>query len=228
MIFSKLILSSLLLSLPLVGFAQDEQAAPVPKFYVGLAAYSGPYQRFGSSNYNGTDVNIPVQATLGYQLRPRLAVQLGLTYSGYKRDYTYEYDYTDTNTNQINYSTNGTYRLRTFDTSLLLRYTLTRKAAHRFQADLVGGLRLTHQRARQVGTDIYSYINPSQGPRTIIEYDNVYPYNVLSADLGPSFRYRFGQRLEAVGDILFNLPVTGNYHPLESSLALGLRYRFGQ
>ncbi|RZK14558.1 MAG: hypothetical protein EOO56_24690 [Hymenobacter sp.] len=223
----QLILGSLLLGLPLSSLAQDSPPAAAPKFYVGLAAYSGPYQRFGSTNSNGDDVNIPVQATIGYQLRPRLAVQAGLTYSGYKRSYGYEYDYTDTNTNQVNYSTNGTYTLRAFDASLLLRYTLTRKAAHRFQADLVGGLRLTHQRGHQVGTDIYSYVNPGQGPSTIIEYDDVYPYNVLSVDLGPGFRYRFGQRLEAVGDILFNLPVTSNYHRLDSSLSLGLRYHFG-
>ena len=225
--FSRLFLGGLLLGLPLLSLAQDAPPATAPRFYAGLAAYSGPYQRFGSSNTNGTDVNIPVQATFGYQLRPRLAVQIGLTYSGYKRGYGYNYNYIDSNTDQINYSSNGTYTLRTFDTALLLRYTLTRKAAHRFQVDAVGGLQLTHQRGRQVGTDIYSYINPSQGPRTTIEYDNVYPYNVLSVNLGPGFRYRFGQRLEAVGDILFNLPVTGNYHNLDSSLALGLRYHFG-
>lgn len=228
MILSRLILSSLLLGLPLVSVAQAEQPAPIPRLYVGLAAYSGPYQRFGSTNMNGTDINIPVQATVGYQLRPRLAVQLGLIYSGYKRGYHYAYDYTDTNTNQLNYSTNYTYSLRTFDASLLLRYTLTRKAAHRFQADVVGGLRLTHQRGHRVGSDIYSYVNPSQGPSTIVEYDNLYAGNVLSADLGPGFRYRFGQRLEAVADILFCLPVTGNYHHVDSSLALGLRYHFGQ
>lgn len=228
MVFSKIILSSLLLGLPLVSFAQDEQPAPAPKFYMGLSAYSGPYQRFGSTNTNGTNINIPVQATFGYQLRPRLAMQLGLIYSGYKRGYQYDYNYTDTNTNQLNFSTNYTYTLRTFDTSLLLRYTLTRKAAHRFQADLVGGLRLTHQRGHQIGRNIYSYANPSQGPSTIVEYDNLYSANVLSVDLGPGFRYRFGQRLEAVGDILFGLPITGNYHNLDSSLALGLRYRFGR
>jgi hypothetical protein len=228
MIFSRLILGGLLLGSPLISLAQDNPSKAAPKFYVGLALYSGPYQHFGSTNTNGTNVNIPVQATLGYQLRPRLAVQLGLTYSGYKRDYGYEYNYTDTNTNQINYNTNGTYSQRTFDTSLLLRYTLTRQATHRFQVDAVGGLRLTHQRFRQAGSDTYRYVNPSQGPSTTIEYDNVYPYNVLSVDLGPGFRYRFGQRLEAMGDILFNLPVTGNYHNLNSSLALGLRYHFGQ
>lgn len=228
MVFSKLILSSLLIGLPLVSFAQDEQPAPAPKFYVGLAAYSGPYQRFGSSNSNGTDINIPVQATFGYQLRPRLAVQASLTYSGYKRGYEYAYDYTDTNTNQVNHSSNGTYTRRSFDTALLLRYTLTRKATHRFQFDAIGGLQLTNQRFRQAGTDTYKYVNPNQGPSTTIEYNNPYFYNVLSANLGPGFRYRFGQRLEAVADILFSLPITGNHHDLDSSLALGLRYHFGQ
>lgn len=228
MTFYQLTLGGLLLGLPLVGFAQETRSVLAPELYVGVAVYSGPYQRLDFTNIGASNSNIPVQVTVGYQLRPRLAVQLGLAYSGNKYTHEYEYDFTDTNTNQIHYNTTSTYTLRTFDTALLLRYTLTRTSTHRFQTDLVGGFQLTHQRARRVGTDNYSYVNPSQGIPVSVEYDEFYRYNVLNVDLGPSFRYRFGQRLEAVGDLIFNLPVTGNYHGLDSSLALGLRYHFGQ
>ena len=72
-----------------------------------------------------------------------------------------------------------------------------------------------------MGTDTYSYGNPNPGPGTTLEYGNLCPYNALSVDGGSGFR--FGQRLAAVWDILFNSPVTGNYHNIDSALALGLR-----
>jgi hypothetical protein len=154
-------------------------------------------------------------------------VQLGLTYSGYKSKSEYDYDYTDINNYRVNHTSNSAATVRTVNTSLLVRYTLTRQPAHRFQVDLAGGLMLVHQRAHLTSTDFYSYIDYPQAPTSTVENDDSYTYNQLNVNLGPSFRYRFGQRLEAVGDILFNVPVTGNYRRLDSSLALGLRYRFG-
>jgi hypothetical protein len=226
--FTFLTLSSLLLSLPFSSQAQDGQPVPAPKFYVGLAAYSGPYQNF-STNYRSRDnINIPVQATLGYQWRPRLAVQLGLTYSGYKNRFESEHNYIDANTYRTLYKSNTTTTVRTFSTALLMRYTLTRKPAHHFQVDVVGGFTLLHQSLRLTGNETYSYIDYPQSPSTIINHNDSYAHNGLNATLGPEFRYRFGQRLEAVGDILFILPITGNYHDLDSSVALGLRYHFGQ
>ena len=226
--FAFLTLGSLLLSVPLCSQAQDSQPVPASRFYVGLAAYSGPYQNLGSTNRNRNNVNIPVQATLGYQWRPRLAVQLGLTYSGYKNRFESEYSYTDTNTYKILYQGNITTAVRTLSTALLMRYTLTRKPTHRFQFDVLGGLTLLHQGVRVTGNETYSYADYPQSPSTVIDRNDSHPYNSLNATLGPEFRYRFGQRLEAVGDILFYLPITDTYRNLDSSVALGLRYHFGQ
>lgn len=229
MIIPRLILGSLLLGSSLASHAQATEPAIASKFYVGLGVYSGPYQNLGRTNIRDNKYSVPVQATLGYHIRPRLAVQLGLTYSGYKdkSEYDYDYDYTDVNNYRVNRNSNYAATVRTVNTSLLVRYTLTRQPAHRFQVDLAGGLMLVHQRVHLTSTDFYSYIDYPQGPTTTVENDDSYTYNVLNVNLGPSFRYRFGQRLEAVGDILFNVPVTGNYRRLDASLALGLRYRFG-
>lgn len=226
--FTLLTLSSLLLSVPFSSQAQDSQPVPAPKFYVGLAAYSGPYQAFSTTHRYRDNINIPVQATLGYQFRPLLAVQLGLTYSGYKYRFESEYNYIDADTYKILYQSDIATKIRTFNTALLMRYTLTRKPAHHFQFDVLGGLTLIHQGARVTGNETYSYADYPQSPSTIIDRNRSYSYTNLSATLGPEFRYRFGQRLEAVGDILFNLPLTGTYHDLDSSVALGLRYHFGQ
>ena len=226
--FTFLTLASLLLSVPYSSQAQDSQPVLASKFYVGLAAYSGPYQTFSTTYRYRDNINIPVQATIGYQLRPRLAVQLGLTYSGYKNKFEREYDYISIDNYKIHYNGNTITTVRTFSTALLMRYTLTRKPAHHFQFDVVGGLTLMHQGVRLTGNETYSYADYPQSPSTIIEHNDSYPYNRLNASLGPEFRYRFGQLLEVVSDILFNLPITGTYHDLDSSLALGLRYHLGQ
>ena len=225
--FTLLAMGSLLLGVPFWSQAQDSQPVPAPKFYVGLAAYSGTYQNFSATHRYRDNINIPVQATLGYQWRPRLAVQLGLTYSGYKNEFEYEYDYTNIDNYKVHYKGNTLTTVRTFSTALLMRYTLTRKPAHHFQLDVAGGLTLIHQGLRRTGDETYSYVDYPTSPSTIIERNDSYPYTSLNATLGPEFRYRFGQRLEAVGDFLFNLPITGAYHDLNSSVALGLRYRFG-
>jgi hypothetical protein len=84
MLIPRLILGSLLLGSSLTSYAQATESAIASKFYVGLSVYSGPYQNLGRTNTRDNRLSVPVQATLGYQLRPRLSVQLGLTYSGYR------------------------------------------------------------------------------------------------------------------------------------------------
>jgi hypothetical protein len=230
MITSRLILSGLLLNLPFIGFAQDNPHAAAPKFYAGLAIYSGAYHSLGrleapaSINTSSTSTyQLPVQATLGYQLRPRLAVQLGLVYSGHKNDYALANEYTDTNSNKILFNSNGRSTLRHYTASLQARYTLTRKSAHRFQVDVVGGLAYDHQYYRGVGSE--EYTNVSQGTTTVTNHDDTFPYNEVLINVGPSLRYRFGQRLEVVYDLLLNQPL--NRQSNAGSMALGLRYRFG-
>lgn len=215
-------LAALLLGAPLATLAQTADPAPAHRFYGGLAIYEGSNQML-SGFYSGERFNVPVQATLGYQLRPRLALQLGLAYSSAKADYADTYDYVNSNSIPVRYSTSSTSLRRATSASLLARYTLTRRANHRFQVDAVGGLSFYHSFYRVNSTDTYT----SQGTTDVRPYENSGAYNSLQVNLGPSFRYRFGERLEAVGDLLFYTSLTSSYHSLNSALALGLRYRFG-
>ncbi|RZK97853.1 MAG: hypothetical protein EOO62_27375 [Hymenobacter sp.] len=217
--------SALLLSLPLLGHAQATEFAP--RYYVGLAAYSSGYQRLGGNYYQST--SIPVQLILGYQLRPRLAMQLGVTYSGNASDYagigSYYY-HTPATPYYYDYTSHSTWR----NTSLtvLARYTLTRKPTHHVQFDALGGLGVEIQRIS------YSEVrNEFDSTRTIFtrsDFSSRYKENNLLLTAGIGTRYRFSKHLEALLDITFNQGVWGSLpsRRLTSATALGLRYRFGQ
>jgi hypothetical protein len=227
---TRLALAGLLLGSPLLSLAQE--AAPVPRFYGGLGIYTGSHHSLGrlrlppsgsSYSYSKNTFELPVQATLGYQVRPRLAVQLGLIYSGRKSAYASENEYTDVDANTIHYSSNNRSTLRHYTASLQARYTLTRKPDHRFQVDVVGGFSYDHQYYRGIGSQ--EYTNASQGTTIVTNNDDTFPYNESFINIGPSLRYRVGQRMEVVYDFLINQQLTRSYN--SGSMALGLRYRFG-
>jgi hypothetical protein len=222
----RLILGSLLLGSSVTAQAQSAVPVPAPHFYGGLGVYTSSHHNLSSWGTDGT--RIPVQAVVGYQLRPRLAVQLGLAYSGNRDTYDYQYIYSDPGTSTT-YAA-GTYTERSTTTSLLVRYTLTRKLQHRFQADLLGGVKVEHSFFGNAG----AYFNNSQALPTPFDYSSSYNSTLLS--LGASLRYRVVSRLEAVYDLTFDLPVAGGkysnsiYSPkrrTQATMALGLRYRFG-
>jgi hypothetical protein len=52
MVLSRLFLSGLLATAPLLSFAQAA-TAPTPRYYVGLTAYSSAYQSLSSNAYRG-------------------------------------------------------------------------------------------------------------------------------------------------------------------------------
>jgi hypothetical protein len=169
-----------------------------------------------------------VQAVVGYQLRPRLAVQLGLAYSGNRAAYAYSTSYSSYYPSPPSTLIDivGTYSERSTTTSLLARYTLTRKLAHRFQADALGGIKVEYSRYRDVGTTTtHDQATPVV---TTFEYPNTYNSTLLS--LGISLRCRLVSRLEAVYDLTFDQPISRNSpysRRPEATMALGLRYRFG-
>lgn len=216
----QLLCGALLLSAPFASRAQSTNPVPSYRFYGGLALYSGHAQTL---YFHSDQFNAPVQATLGYQLRPRLAVQVGLAYSGNKSNDAYNYSYTDTNANLVSYANTTSYSQRTYTTSVLARYTLTRQAAHRFQVDVLVGPSLAHSTNHFVGTETYT----RQGTTDVVPYNYSSSYNNLLVNLGPSFRYRFGSRFEAVYDVLFNVSLTNSYHSANTAMALGARYCFG-
>ena len=225
---SRFALSGLLAASPLLGLAQATSPAPTPRYYVGLALYASDYQPLGGSYYRG--VTVPVQLTVGYQLRPRLAVQASVAYSSANANYFGLGKYYSGSAAAASpyafFEYHGSTSSRTISTTLLARYALTRQAAHRLQVDVLGGFVQVYQRSTrtQVQTDTDStqtvLVTRSTG-------SEVEQYDLLLA-AGASARYRLGRHLEAVFDVMLNhnlkaSPITG--YP--SATALGLRYRFG-
>ncbi|WP_208132329.1 outer membrane beta-barrel protein [Hymenobacter sp. BT559] len=216
----RLLCSALIVATPLATLAQSTSPPPVYRFYSGMAAYASTTQAVGG--YHGSRYSVPVQATLGYQLRPRLAVQVGLAYSNVKSNNSYTNNYVDSNANLISSVTTSDDMRRVFTTSLLARYTITRQAAHRFQVDALAGPSFTHS----AGRSTYSETATSQGSSSASYSDYSYNYNDLLISAGPSFRYRFGKHLDAMYDVLLNVSLTNSMNG-STAMALGLRYRFG-
>ncbi|WP_167855062.1 outer membrane beta-barrel protein [Hymenobacter wooponensis] len=206
----------LLLTVPLVGLAQT--AEPVPsRFYVGLSAYTSAYQR-GSRQFGGNTLP-PVQATLGYQLHPRLALQAGVAYnvgkgsvSGLSHDF---------NGNIIG-DYRSVYRNATLSISALSRYTLTRTLSHRFQVDALGGFTLEHQTFQNSG-----YYTDTTQPNGANTYDLSSRRNTYLLTVGPSLRYRVSPKVELVGEGTINVEMRAPRN-ITTSGALGVRYRFGR
>jgi hypothetical protein len=219
MFSARLALCGLLLSAPLPGRSQAE--APAPRFYVGLGAYSSYYQRLGHQNFGG--FRLPVQLTAGYQWRPRLAVQLGVAYSGSSNSYSYQGYLVGADGSLSPIGRSGRASDHSTSVSALARYTLTRQLTHRLQFDLLGGLTLEHDRYRDQGS-----LSDSVQTGT---FDNQYSTTVLHAAFGPGVRYRLGSSFELFGDYLFNLCLATSqaYSPgrVTTAGSLGLRYRFG-
>lgn len=226
------ILGGLLLCSSLAGRAQATDPVPAPRFYGGLGVYSSSHHNLSSW---GNGARIPVQALVGYQWRPRLAVQLGFAYSGNRSEYAFSnYSYNYPTPPSTSASVAGTSTERSTTTSLLARYTLTRKLAHRFQADLLGGAKFEYSRYRDTGIETSYDQALTVIAATPYEYPSTYTSVLLS--FGPSLRYRVFSRLDVVYDLTFDFPVSGGkysnsiYSPnrrSQSTMALGVRYHFG-
>lgn len=227
MLLPRLAFGCLLLGSPILSLAQTADPVPVPKFYVGLGAYGSSYQKLGGRPNSGATV--PVQLTVGYQLLPRLAVQVGLAYSGYSDSYAYDGRiYSDPIIPSTYFADNGKYTERNFSASVLARYTLTRKPAHRMQFDLLGGFGLESPHSRSQGTRSDSV----QSSLVATPYTYRFSKNDLLFTLGLSTRYRLSQRFELTYDFTISSVVASDKtYPisrLTGANALGLRYRFGQ
>jgi hypothetical protein len=226
----RLVLCSLLLGAPLLSHAQT--APTLRRYYVGLSAYSSEYQPLSGNYRNG--FTLPVQLTLGYQIRPRLAVQVSVAYSGS----SYEYAdvgkyYTGSGSAASPYAYfeySGKSSTSMTSIGLLGRYTLTRQPTHHLQFDILGGFTLATRRA----TDRYTRTDSdsTRAANVTTNSDIHFQQSNLLLTLGGSARYRFGQHLEGVFDMAANSIVLpdrrGTWSPgITGSAALGLRYRFG-
>jgi len=226
--FLPFVLGGLLAGAALPARAQTPaDTPPAPRFYVGLGAYSSYYQPLGGRPYSG--VSVPVQLTAGWQLRPRLAVQVGVAYSGISDNYAYSTtSYTAAGVPTGSYDVAGTNTERRATATALARYTLTRKPAHRLQIDLLGGLTLEHLSFHGRGTRLESF----QPTPVVAPYDYRFADTSLLLTLGAGLRYRLTQRFELTYDLTFSRAVASDtpslYTNLTSASALGLRYRFGR
>ena len=183
----------------------------------GIPAFS---QGDGVGSY-GVEVKNPY-VYAGYQLRPRLALQLG--YQGQEGGFLSEgYELNGTQKTLLSESRK---RAQTLTFPLLLRYALTRQYLQRVQFDVVGGValsyarvqyyRATYTRSGQV-TDQFSFDR-----RTTDEH----------AIGGLGVGYGFGRRrkLQATVEYVVIQNLSASFKGLGSAQvggSLGLRYRFG-
>lgn len=215
----------LLLSLPLASSAQSAAPTPTPRYYVGLAAYSSKYQYVGGNSWR--ELRVPVQVTAGYQLQPRLAVQLGVAYSQSTFDYSKQ--------GSAGYPPGsliiadkyfGKAIWRHTSVSVLGRYTLLAPSTHRLQADLLGGVALETER-HTVGYQ-YTAIDSTNAVYSSSQNTGGYTYAIWLFTAGLSTRYRVSRHLEAVLDGTINARLASLASTPSLSGALGLRYRFGR
>ncbi|MDQ2772753.1 MAG: outer membrane beta-barrel protein [Bacteroidota bacterium] len=199
-------------------------AAPL-RFYVGLGAYHSNYQNLASWRQGDTGFRVPVQLTAGYQLRPRLALELGVAYSGRGTSYATDgyYYYTSSAPTYFQYAASSTRRMASV--SALARYNLTRQAAHRLQADALGGFTLVHETVASHSVAGDSIVGSFQ----VVPSDFRRAYNTLLLTAGLGLRYRLSPRFALNFDLATNrnLGHPNAYQGFTGSAALGLRYRFG-
>jgi hypothetical protein len=214
-------LAGLLLAATLPALAQTTPAETpaAGRYYVGLGAYSSYYNKAGKPN-GSTGFPVPVQFTAGYQLSPRLAVQVGAAYSGHT--YTYGY-YGLSSPPYVAYSTEGKNTQRLTSLSALARYTLTATAAHRLQFDALGGFTLEHYSYHSRGTQTDAF----SGTLQTNDFDYTRTQNTLLLTAGLGARYRLSPRFELTGDFTVNRALNHMGQGLTGAAAVGLRYRFG-
>lgn len=218
-----------LLAATLPSHAQTSADAPAAlRYYVGVAAYSSYFQEFGKQPYGETSFRAPVQLTAGFQVRPRLAVQLGVAYSGatYSYDFT-GYSYSDPSVRPVYFHNQGRQTVRVTSVSLLSRYTLTRNPAHRLQFDALAGVSLEHGSGYHRGSQADSL----GGTLNTSNFSSRGSQNLFVLNFGLGTRYRLTPRFELNFDLMANSVLPGSSYRIQgltSTAALGLRYRFGK
>ena len=235
----------LALTCPFTGRAQQTGRAPLSGWFIGLGGAWGSYQEPGRTpSYEGYGPAL----TVGRYVLPRLAVQTGLVF--YQRaglfgfNGTYDAARFNPGGPVLVRTESNVERRRVFTVPLLLRYTLTRDPARRWQADALAGatgLQTRYQTVREVAETTTS------GP-TFVRQVSEQTRTGVGLTAGAGLRHALGQRLELTADALSHLsltprtpvfgpgagalyPATGPVPPLRERLSgtvlLGVRYRFG-
>ncbi|GAA4053682.1 hypothetical protein GCM10022409_45820 [Hymenobacter glaciei] len=213
-------------ALPALAQTTPAETPPAPRYYVGLGAYHSNFQNLSSWRQGDTGFRVPVQLVAGYQLRPRLALELGVAYSGRTANYAYDaYFYNAAGlAYHSQYSSTTTERITSV--SALARYTLTRQPAHRLQVDALGGFTLVHRNGYSRGAET----TDASGTLETTPFTYHRSANDLLLTVGLGLRYRLTPRFELDFDLTTNrnLSHPDTYNGYTGGAALGLRYRFGR
>lgn len=158
--------------LPWCGHAQTTPT-PRPRFYVGLSAASSsvksPDGFTGTPTLPNTRNSLPLlpQLTAGWQLAPRLALQLGVRYAQQHDTYNFEQQRVDATERPYLAPGYFAFQLRSVAVPVLLRYTLTRDAARRLQVDALGGVTLLRRDTRYRSLYTYATSDSAQAPAPV-------------------------------------------------------------
>ncbi|TVT40615.1 PorT family protein [Hymenobacter setariae] len=213
MLLHKLCLIALAVgSAPLASVAQTPTAST--RYYVGLGGSLLSDFRSGSSRFPALSL------TAGRQLKPRVALQTGVTVGW--RSYSYGYSYVNSGQTIPTFYESGT-RTTFITVPVLLRYTLS-QSVNRLQVDALVGLSLIASINR--GTSTVTYNNQTQ-------YSDSYRNSGFRGTLvaGPALRYGLTPRVALMAEIPVNF-VIGDFGGRLSdqffyNLQVGGRYNFG-
>lgn len=200
-----------------------ELPAPlVARYYLGLSAQHDDFQQAGGNSL--AELVVPVQASVGYRLRPRLTLQFALTYSRPTFDYSKLSSRQQSAGSDYGNEYVGQASWRRLSWAVLARYAL-RRPARRLQLDLLGGYVLQQMRYRSFYQYTYTDYGTNVSSTTSFREGYAYELGRLTAGLGA--RYRCAQRLEIVLDATLNSYVMALRSVPDPGLSLGLRYGLG-
>lgn len=223
---SRLVTCTVLALLARVSVAQtpDETAAVAPRLYAGVGLSKGIYQSYDTY----FKPRFSPALTAGIRLRPRLAVELSVTYSQKQETNHYRSSSTfyDASTQQSIYAQVTTHnRERLVIVPILLRASLTKAPTRPVHFDLLTGVTV----ARIGILTKFSAVNNSQ--YVVYEYESDSPTLETYLSLGAGLRYTVSPHLEVVGDALLQRALTHAYPYGFNASATGLlsvRYRFSK
>ena len=218
----------LLLLLELNSWAQNlSSSRPAPRFYVALQIHRAQYTViYKPAQVPGTIGPGPWRLSLGYQLQPRLAVEISGMYN-YAKFNGSETGTTLNGQKIFNYSTD-----KNWDSALpiLARYSLTHGPNSPLNIDVLLGVTLAKTHSEN------DFTNTLNG-QIVQERHDIYNGTSFCWTAGAGFRYQFGYHWQAVGDWTVNrntdhlpdyvsLQVLGRKSDLTYVYGLGVRYCF--
>lgn len=194
------------------------QTASSPKIYIGVQGFAGNYDLIYPRETSSRLIAAkPVQVTVGVQFAPQWAVQVG--WVGSKQVFRTSGEYVNTTGKLTRYDSRDEQGSMAFP--VLLRYTITHKAAHRIQFDGVAGLTIVRGTYREQATRwddgqaVYQLTRANQTVNAILT-------------AGPAIRCAVGSRVELLGMATLNKTLSGRTMQtgITTTVSAGIQYVF--